>query len=340
MRPGTEDSRVLDLRAGDLVEVRSREEILATLDREARLDALPFMPEMFQYCGKRYRVFKRADKTCDTISSTGTRRLFHTVHLEGLRCDGRAHGGCQALCLLFWKEAWLTPVSSPSDPVPAKTPSSPPTPSPPDPLPAGRCTEEAVLTATHARRGPGTTSEECFACQATELVRATSPLAWWDPRQYARDVRSGNVRVRDLIRGLALGAFNTIQRRRGGTTCPYIKGPLLTTTPAATLDLRPGEVVRVKPLVEIRNTLNRRRRNRGLRFDFEMVRYCGRTFRVLARVERIIDEATGAMLSLPNDCIILEGATCVGDLSVYPNRLFCPRSIYPFWREIWLERVE
>ena len=62
------DSHVLDLRAGDLVEVRSREEILATLDRYARLDALPFMPEMFQYCGQRYRVFKRADKTCDTIS--------------------------------------------------------------------------------------------------------------------------------------------------------------------------------------------------------------------------------------------------------------------------------
>jgi len=70
-----------------------------------------------------------------------------------------------------------------------------------------------------------------------------------------------------------------------------------------------------------------------------MVRYCGRTFRVLARAERIINENTGAMIALPNDCIVLEGATCVGDLSVTPPRLFCPRSIYPFWREIWLERV-
>lgn len=340
MRGSTVDSHVLDLRAGDLVEVRSREEILATLDREARLDALPFMPEMFQYCGKRYRVFKRADKTCDTISSTGTRRLFHTVHLEGLRCDGQAHGGCQALCLLFWKEAWLTPVSSPSDPVPTKTASSPPTPSPPDPLPAGRCTEEAVLAATHVRPGPGTTSEERFACQATELVRATFPLAWWDVRQYARDVRSRNIRTRDLIRGVALGVFNTIQRRRGGTTCPYIEKGRILKTPSATLNLRPGEAVRVKALHEIEQTLNKRRRNRGLLFGVEMVRFCGNTFRVLARAERIIDEKTGAMLSLSNDCIILEGATCVGDLSVGPNRLFCPRSIYPFWREIWLDRVE
>ena len=129
MRRSAADSHVLNLRAGDLAEVRSREDILATLNREARLDALPFMPEMFQYCGKRYRVFKRADKTCDTISTTGTRRLFHTVHLEGLRCDGQAHGGCQALCLLFWKEAWLRRAPSLADPIPTK--SAPLAPHPP-----------------------------------------------------------------------------------------------------------------------------------------------------------------------------------------------------------------
>jgi hypothetical protein len=339
MRRDAADAHVLELRAGDLVEVRSREEILATLDRAARLDALPFMPEMFQYCGKRFRVFKRADKTCDTIGGTGTRRLFHTVHLEGLRCDGQAHGRCQALCLLFWKEAWLRRVSSLSDAVFMRPPPPEPIPSRSILPPEERCTEEAVLAATHVRPGAGGPAEERFSCQATELPRATSSLAWWDVRQYARDVRSRNIRMRDLIRGVALGVFNTVQRRRGGTTHPHVKGSL-TRTPAATLDLRPGETVRVKPLTEIRNTLNKRRRNRGLSFDVEMVRYCGQTYRVLARADRIIDERTGIMLSLPNDCIILEGATCIGDLSVNPNRLFCPRSIYPFWREIWLERVE
>ncbi len=334
MEAGPSGNRTLDLRAGDLVEVRSREEILATLDRDARLDALPFMPEMFQYCGNRYQVFKRADKTCDTISGTGTRRLFNTVHLEALRCDGESHGGCQALCLLFWKEAWLRRVSSLSDAPFAETP----TPAS-NSLPAESCTNEAVVAATRVHDSSGTTSPERFSCQATEILRATSPLAWWDVRQYARDLRSGNVRFRDLFRGVALGVFNTIERRRGGTTRPYIKGTL-TRTPAATLGLRPGEIVRVKPLVEIRKTLDSRRRNRGLKFDMEMVRYCGRTFRVLARVEQIIDDRTGRMISLPNDCIILEGATCVGDMSVTPNRLFCPRSIYPFWREIWLERVK
>ena len=51
------------------MEVRSKEEILRSLDKNGRLQELPFMPQMFQYCGKRFRVFKRAHKTCDTTAS-------------------------------------------------------------------------------------------------------------------------------------------------------------------------------------------------------------------------------------------------------------------------------
>src|SRR5258707_14423278 len=100
----------LNLLAGEIVEVRSREEILATLDHKGVLNNMPFMPEMLQYCGKRFRVFRRADKTCDTIADYRSRRMFDTVHLADLRCDGSAHGGCQAGCLVFWKEAWLKRV--------------------------------------------------------------------------------------------------------------------------------------------------------------------------------------------------------------------------------------
>ena len=68
------------------------------------------MPQMFQYCGKRFRVYKRAHKTCDTVNPIAGRRLADAVHLE-LRCDGKAYGGCQAACLIFWKEAWLKRVN-------------------------------------------------------------------------------------------------------------------------------------------------------------------------------------------------------------------------------------
>jgi hypothetical protein len=92
----------MKLRAGDWVEVRSKDEILRTLDKKGRLDGLPFMPQMFEYCGQRFRVYKSAHKTCDTVHyyRGGGRRLTNAVHLE-IRCDGEAYGGCQAACLIF-----------------------------------------------------------------------------------------------------------------------------------------------------------------------------------------------------------------------------------------------
>src|SRR5262245_45015436 len=95
-----------ELRANEYVEVRSKEEILATLDEHGQLEGLPFMPEMFEFCGKQYRVFKRAHKTCDPPNGLCGRKMLRAVHLEGIRCTGAAHGGCQAQCLIFWKEAW------------------------------------------------------------------------------------------------------------------------------------------------------------------------------------------------------------------------------------------
>src|SRR5262245_34714963 len=100
------------LRAGDWVQVRTKEEILRTLDAKGRLDELPFMPEMLRYCGKTMRVGKRAHKTCDPALGIGGRKMESTVHLENIRCDGSAHDGCEAGCLIFWKEAWLRRVES------------------------------------------------------------------------------------------------------------------------------------------------------------------------------------------------------------------------------------
>src|SRR5438132_394387 len=98
------------LRRGDLVQVRSPAEIMATLDANGMLDGLPFMPEMVEYCGRQFVVGKRAEKICDTIHSYASRRLPDAVLLEELRCNGSGHDGCQAECRLFWKDVWLRPV--------------------------------------------------------------------------------------------------------------------------------------------------------------------------------------------------------------------------------------
>jgi hypothetical protein len=354
MKHTSSSSRVLNLRVGDLVEIRSESEILATLDEAGTLDALPFMPEMLKYCGQRVRVYKRADKTCDTIEYSGSRRMLNTVHLEGLRCNGSAHGGCQAGCLLFWKEAWLHRVDEVSrnrgisDPCGAKFIWR----SQPDGTPGNFCDLARLLELTHAP-ALSEAGEPRYRCQATELRRASSPLPWWDVRQYVRDVRSGNVRISEVMAALFFRLFmklikvggyraliflyNKFQGWRGGIPFPF-KWGTVEKTPRAVLDLKPGELVQVKSHEEILKTLNTRNRNQGLSFDVEMVKYCGGTYRVVDRVEHIIEEKTGRMIRLPKDCIILDGVVCGAHFS--HKRLFCPRSLYPFWREIWLKRAQ
>jgi hypothetical protein len=101
---------ILDLKAGDWVEVRSAKEISATLNREYALRGLVFTPEMAKFCGKKFRVYKKLDKI---ILDTGEPRKIKspTVILEGVFCDGRFHGGCDKSCFCFWREEWLKRAS-------------------------------------------------------------------------------------------------------------------------------------------------------------------------------------------------------------------------------------
>src|SRR5262249_11053010 len=108
---------------GDSVEIRSLDEILQTLDGRGMVNGLPFMPEMAAYCGTRARVLRRVDKLNDWIHDTGLKRMHGLVLLEGLRCDGSAHGQCQSSCHLRWQEIWLRPVDRAETAGPESSPS-------------------------------------------------------------------------------------------------------------------------------------------------------------------------------------------------------------------------
>ena len=336
------------MKAGDWVEVRTEEEILATLDSNGELEKMPFMPEMLAFCGRRFQVYKRAHKTCDTVFPVRGRRLHRTVHLS-TRCDGQSHGGCQAGCLLFWKEAWLKP---PGDAVVRVEPR-------PASLPTARAGEPKELALRARTTRPETGGQTpVYVCQATRLPYATSRLAWWDIRQYVEDYWSGNVGFWRILNGLCYSTYyNLSQAGIGlgrpmqflydklhplwrGTMFPRKAGtiPVGQPTPEGPLNLKSGEIVRVKPHAEILKTLTASSKNRGLWWDAEMVPYCGGTYRVLKRITRIIDEKTGEMQEMKSPCIILDNVICQSRYSAC--RMFCPRSIYQYWREIWLERVD
>jgi hypothetical protein len=321
--------KIIALRVGDFVEVRTPGEILATLDENGALESLPFMPEMLQYCGRRFRVSKTAHKCCDTIVRDGTRYMDNAVHLD-LRCDGQAHDGCQAGCLLFWKEAWLKRVArdEPANLQPMSASD-----------PAVTAKSLSMLKTKQAAEGQDDTN---YICQATEMRKATRRLPWWDLRQYYRDIVWGNCTAKVVFKGLLVWLFNRVQQWRGGASYPLYFGTKAhlreldanNQTPHQVLDLKPGEAVKVKSRLEILQTLDKRDRNRGLSFDREMVRYCGGQYRVLRRIEKVIDDRTAKMVSMRYPCIVLDGVVCSGEY----NR-FCPRAVYPFWREIWLQRL-
>jgi O-antigen/teichoic acid export membrane protein len=320
-----EGHKPMKLRAGDWVEVRSKEEILATLDKNGGLDALPFMPEMLRHVGRRYRVARRVDKICDTIARTGSRRMHATVYLAGLRCDGAGHGGCQAGCMLYWKEAWLRRVDDgacTADTIGAD----------------GAALEHLAQTGTRTVRELEGAPCAVWRCQATEAFKASKPLKVSDPRQYWRELTNGNFGPLRLVGLLARGVIMEIASRVGALKPLPLRGPGDHSAPAELLDLKPGEVVQVRHPAEIVHTLDENGLNRGLSFDREMLPYCGRTFRVKDRVRQIIDDKTGRMIKIPKDCVILDDVVCSGERST--GRWFCPRQIYPFWREAWLRRVE
>jgi hypothetical protein len=325
-----------------MVEVRSEKEILRTLDADGKLDGLPFMPEMLAFSGRRYRVRARAHKACDTIDWQQFRRMDSAVHLEELRCDGSAHGGCQAGCLLFWNEAWLRRVESEVDAAPESGTTTEQTPG----TDATGASKEALFAATQI--GTNEAGEALFSCQATELLGASKGLLpWWEPSQYVEDITSGNSTVRRVVRALLVGLFNRFQQAnarflprfcliRGCKRYPFIRGKVTSGgTPTGSLGLRPGEIVEIKSREEIFATLDEDDKTQGLRFDGEMLKYCGRRARVLRRIENIIDEKTGRMLTIRRDTVILDGVICRGDY-----HRSCPRAIYPYWREAWLRRVE
>ena len=230
--------------AGDLVEVRSAEEILATLDDRGCLDNMPFMPEMLALCGRSFSIYRNAHKICDSTYYKDGRYLPDSVFLEDLRCDGSAHDGCQAKCSIFFKLAWLKPVSPMRDwGMPA-----------PPALKPGR--DSAWLQVTTRRSNDQ--GETIYRCQTTDYLDASQPIKPLDLKMLVADLRTGNVGIGEMARAILLllvwrisvntrvlwsfwnKSYAGLHRFFYGTESPHISGtiPLGSPTPDVRLNVR------------------------------------------------------------------------------------------------------
>lgn len=315
------------IRAGDMVEVRSRDEILSTLDEGGCLDGLPFMDsEMSRFCGRGLRVAVSLNRI--HISGAGVRGIRDTLILEGARCRGEGYGGCGRACTLMFKSQWLRVIDEPDGQV-------------------CRYGQNTGIPAT--------------ICQGRRdaLLNATYPLSPWNPSQYAQDLTGGTWRLRDIA-SMVLFLLNTKWDARQPIWEVSASGPSITnltrmarlvisrgkkkqhanssggpTVVTPIQDLRPGDLVRVRSKEEILATLDHGEKNRGLKFYGCMLKHCGQLYRVLRRVDCVVDEISGKLVRGITGTVLLDGALCDGI-----SYRGCPRACHWLWREAWLERVE
>lgn len=302
---------------GDLVEVRSASEIAKTLDRTGAIESLPFMAEMLEFCGKQFRVSRRALTACFS-DPPGTYRGFNSdkvVTLDGLRCSGAAHDGCQKACIIFWREEWLQKVED---------------------EPTAQADQADSTEIDRFRKQISINpSSETYRCQATDLMRATHALSRSDRvARYLSGLRHGNFNVFRMIRDITIFMVWWIRGKLFGI---YARG-YTKSTPTESLNLQPGEWVEVKAMRSIIETLDQHGQNRHLYFSPDMRLWCGRRLRVKARLDKMIIDGTGQMRQLRNT-VCLEGSTC-GCAYMGVGMADCSRCEFTLWREIWLQRCE
>jgi hypothetical protein len=270
---------------------------------------------MLQFYGRRFRVAQRALTVC--ISGPESSRGFHAdnvVTLDGVRCSGVAHDGCQKACTIFWHEAWLQWANRRSRP------------------PHVDLQEIEKLRS----RLKVLSGAETYYCQASELPKASRPLSRWEKmKRYVAGFRAGNFSAPEMANGIATFLLWRSRRKLFGV---YPRGRRKK-TPEENLNLQPGEWVEVKPLESIIETLDESGRNRGLFFSPDMRLWCGQKLRVKGRLDRIIADGTGKMKRLRNT-VYLEGPTCGCAYVTGLGMAGCSRCELTYWREIWLRRCE
>ena len=112
--------------------------------------------------------------------------------------------------------------------------------------------------------------------------------------------------------------------------------PINKPTPMKSLNLQPGESVRVKL---IRKSLQHRTRRTKIADSFSTSTQYPTAAELPCNEAGFSDHRRedGRHVEMKHPCIILEDVVCQPRYNAC--RMLCPRAIYSYWREIWLERV-
>lgn len=102
-----------EIHNGDFIQVRSAEEINIILDDWRKHKGCSFMDDMYQYCGKSYRVLKEINFFFDEAKQKIV-KCKNIVILDKVTCSGKRtlyKERCDRDCFLFWHKDWLNKIS-------------------------------------------------------------------------------------------------------------------------------------------------------------------------------------------------------------------------------------
>lgn len=100
----------LDLQPGEVVRIKSKNEILATLDENLLNRGMGFDEEMSRFCGQIAVVQARVERCIDEKSGRMLTMKSPCITLQNNVCEGVYTVNCPREFVPFWREIWLERV--------------------------------------------------------------------------------------------------------------------------------------------------------------------------------------------------------------------------------------
>lgn len=101
----------LDLQPGDLVRIKSKDEIIATLDAQNRNKGLSFDGEMLSYCGGVARIKTQVNRLIDERNGKVVNIKRDCYILDGVVCKADYNRFCTRSTYPYWRSVWLDKLS-------------------------------------------------------------------------------------------------------------------------------------------------------------------------------------------------------------------------------------
>ena len=105
----SKNNNMSQIKAGDMVKVKTKKEIQGMLDERGKYKGCSFIGRMYEYCGNTYKVLKDVNYFYDEAKQKMC-KCRNIILLEEVTCTGKQKlffESCDRSCFYFWHVDWL-----------------------------------------------------------------------------------------------------------------------------------------------------------------------------------------------------------------------------------------